>query len=54
MNYAILNLIGQEIDSGLLIGNTINRVNIENAAAGIYLLRVNSNNMIYTQKFVKE
>lgn len=54
VNYAILNLIGQEIDSGLLIGNTINRVNIENAANGIYLLRVYSNNMIYTQKFVKE
>tara|TARA_B110000003_G_scaffold274490_1_gene314584 strand:- start:3418 stop:5736 length:2319 start_codon:yes stop_codon:yes gene_type:complete len=54
MNYTILNLMGQVIDSGLLVGNTINKVNIESTASGIYLLRINSNNMIYTQKFIKE
>ncbi len=53
-DYTIFNLMGQIIYKGLLNADTINRIDIENAANGIYLLRINSNNMTYTQKFIKE
>lgn len=53
-SYSIINLLGQTIYNGKLNSNTINRVHIDNAAKGIYLLNVTSNNITHTQKFIKE
>ena len=53
-NYTILNLMGQVISKGSLMGNTTNRINVANSASGIYLLNIISQNAKYTQKFIKE
>ena len=51
-NTEILDLTGRTIATGIKFEN--NRINIENLASGIYLLKIITDNESTTKKFTKE
>ncbi len=54
IRYAIYSVTGTEVNRGLLRGNALNHLQLDNLKNGLYLIRLQTGNGFYYGKFIKQ